>query len=251
VDGRLPSPGEPGVAAADATQRGRLRLGDTVTVEGASQPLRIVGFVDDARFQLLPTLWTTVDSWRTIRDQVRPERRSREATVQALPVRLAPGADPAQVARAIDATLGSTTTVPRDQAVLAIPGAAQMRATFAQIIVTTFLVAALVVALFFALLTVEKRTLLAMLKALGAANRRLAGGLLAQALLASAAGLVLGGLLAVALAALLPATFPVLLRAPTAVVLIAAALLTAATGVALSLRRVTRIDPALALGGIQ
>jgi putative ABC transport system permease protein len=247
VEGRLPATGDAGVAAADAAQRGRLHLGDAVTVEGADAPLRIVGFVDDARFQLLPTLWTTVDTWRTLRDQVQPERRAGETLVQALPVRLAPGADAEQVARRIDTAL-HTRTVSRDQAVLAIPGAAQMRTTFTQIIVTTLLVAALVVALFFALLTAEKRDLLATLKALGITGPRITGGLLVQALVATAGGLLAGAVLAGALAAALPATFPIVFRLSTAVVMVAGTLVTAVAGVAFSARRVTRIDPAEILG---
>jgi putative ABC transport system permease protein len=249
VAGRLPAAGERGVAAADATLRRRVRLGQPITVAGSGLPLRIVGFVDDARYQLQPTLWTTIQSWQAIRDQVRPERRTSQPTVQALPVRLAPGATPAKVARQIDTTLGTTRTVPRGRAVLAIPGAKQMRATFGQIITTTLLVAALVVALFFALLVVERRGLLAMLKALGASNRRLAGGLLVQALLATATGLAVGGLLAWAMTAMLPPTFPAVFRASTTVTLVAATLATGTVGAALSLRRVLRIDPAQALGG--
>jgi putative ABC transport system permease protein len=247
--GRLPAAGELGVAAADATLRRRVRLGQTITVAGSRRPLRIVGFVDDARYQLQPTLWTTIQSWQAIGDQVRPERRTSRPTVQALPVRLAPGATPAKVARQIDTTLGTTTTVPRGRAVLAIPGARQMRATFGQIITTTLLVAALVVALFFALLVVERRGLLAMLKALGASDRRLAGGLLVQALLATATGLAVGGLLAWAMTAMLPPSFPAVFRATTTAVLVAATLATGTAGAALSLRRVLRIDPAQALGG--
>ena len=249
ADGRLPAVGELGTAAADATLRHRLRLGQTITVAGSSLPLRIVGFVDDARYQLQPTLWTTIQSWQAIRDQVRPERHTRQPTVQALAVRLAAGAKPAEVARQIDHTLAITTTVPRERAVLAIPGAKQMRATFGQIITTTLLVAALVVALFFALLVVERRELLAILKALGASNARLAGGLLVQALLATAAGLATGGLLAWAMTAMLPPTFPAVFRATTTAVLVAATLATGVAGAALSFRRVLRIDPAQALGG--
>jgi hemin transport system permease protein len=249
VSGRLPAPGEPDVAVADATQAGTLRLGDRVTVEGSAHPLRVVGFVADARFQLLPTLWTSLGDWRTLRDRVQPELRTTDQRVQAVPVRVANGFDPTAVAHRIDAALGDTRTVTRDQAIGAIPGASQMRSTFTQIIVTTVGVAALVVALFFALITIERRTLLATLKALGSSGTRIVAGLQLQALLTSTAGLGLGALLAWSLTSMLPPTFPLIVSPTTAIAVTGAMLLTAAAGAGLSARRIARIDPAQALGG--
>jgi putative ABC transport system permease protein len=247
--GRLPAAGERGVAAADTTMRDKgVRLGSTVTV--ASVPLRVVGFVRDAQYLLQPTLWTPVEVWQDIRARIQPETGGDPGRVQALPVRLAPGASATAVQRRIDAALGDSTTITRDAAVLAIPGAAQMRSTFLQIIVTSFLVAGLVIALFFALVTLEKRDLLATLKALGASNGRLIRGLLAQALLVSGAGLLLGGLAARGITLLLPPSFPAVFRGQTTLTLILVTLLTATAGAALSFRRVARIDPASALGGV-
>jgi putative ABC transport system permease protein len=249
ASGRLPGPDEHGSAAADTTLRDKgVRIGDTITV--ASVPLRVVGFVNDAQYQLQQTLWTTVEDWQGVRARVQPETRTTDSRVQALPVRVAPGADPAAVARAIDATLGSSTTISRDDAVLAIPGAAQMRSTFTQIIGTSFLIGGLVIALFFALVTLEKRDLLATLKALGASNGRLIRGLLGQALLVSGSGLLLGGLTARAITLLLPPSFPAVFRGQTTLALIAVTLVTTMVGAALSFRRIARIDPATALGGI-
>lgn len=174
VDGRLPRPGEDGAAAADTRlRRDGVRLGTRLEVTGAADPVEVVGFVRDASYQLQPTLWTTVGGWRRLRSDARPETRGDTATVTALAVRVRPGADPAQVARRLDAATGVTDTRTRASTVLAIPGVAQQQSTLRSIIVASLLVAGLVVALFFALLTLEKRDLLAALKAVGASTRLL------------------------------------------------------------------------------
>ena len=54
---------------------------------------------------------------------------------------------------------------------------------FTSIIGTTFVVAGIVVALFFALLTIERAGLLGVLKAVGASSRTLVAGLTLQAVL--------------------------------------------------------------------
>jgi putative ABC transport system permease protein len=251
VEGRLPDDGPVREAVADVTLRQQgVEIGDTVLFSGSDAPLRIVGFAEDVSYQLQPTVWTSVDTWRTVRDQARPELAGEEATVQAFSVRLDEGADPEQVANRIDEALGGTTeTVTTQTAILSIPGVDQQRSTLNAIIGTSFGVAGLVIALFFALLTLEKRNLLAMLKALGASSTYLAGGVLAQAMVANVAGLLLGGALAWLLSLVLPDAIPALFRTQTTVVLVIATLVTGALGAALSFRRVTRIDPASALGG--
>jgi putative ABC transport system permease protein len=114
----------------------------------------------------------------------------------------------------------------------------------------TIVIAVVVVALFFALLTVERAGLYGVLKAIGAGSGTLFAGVLAQAvvvtLIAAAIGIVVS--LAVGLA-IPPGTVPFELS-PTRIATSVAYLLAAAVvGCVFSLRRVLRIDPASAIGG--
>ena len=251
TEGRTPRPGELFVATADASLKDKgIKIGDTITFSGTSRPITIVGFTSDSRYELQPTLWTTIDTWRSVRNQARPEFQGQQGDVQAFAVKLTPGASATKTAAAIDAALGGQTeTIGRAAAVLALPGVKQQRSTFNQIIYTTFIVAAIVIALFFALITLEKRTQLAILKAVGASSRYLATGILAQSLIISVMAVVIGIVLSRLLAAALPSSVPVTFRAATAITISVATIVTAALGAAFSFRRVTRIDPASALGG--
>jgi putative ABC transport system permease protein len=247
VEGRLPEPGEDGAAAVDQTLG--VAVGDRLRLDGSETPIEVVGLVSDTTYLLQGSVWTSLSTWREVRGDLRPETLGDDTSVTALAVRSADGADPEEVADRIGAQLDDVEAVASADAYLAIPGVAQQSSTLRSIIITALLVAGLVVALFFALLTLEKRGLLAMMKALGASGRYLAAGILVQAVVASVAGLILGGLLAYALSQALPPDIPTLFRRPTAVVVAGATLATAAVGAALSFRRVNRIDPASALGG--
>ena len=117
----------------------------------------------------------------------RPDEQLGDDVFQALVVRTAADADVAEVAAAIDAaTGGATESLTITEAIDAIPGVEQQRSTFNQIIGVTVAIAVVVVALFFALLTVERLGLYGVLKAIGARSRTLFAGLVVQAVVVTA-----------------------------------------------------------------
>jgi putative ABC transport system permease protein len=105
-----------------------------------------------------------------------------------------------------------------------------------------------VVSLFFVLLTLERTSLYGVLKAIGASSAQLFAGVVLQAVAVTAVALVLGIVVALGVAQLVPAEVPLRIEpgrvATTAGLMLAAAVV----GSAVSLRRVVRIDPASAIG---
>jgi len=107
-----------------------------------------------------------------------------------------------------------------------------------------------VVALFFALLTVERSALYGVLKAIGARSRTIFAGLALQAVVVTAIAAVIAGVLVVVIDLLIPPGAIPLSISPNRIAgSIALMLFAAVIGSAFSLRRVLRVDPASALGG--
>src|SRR5690606_31211454 len=156
--------------------------------------------------------------------------------------------DPEDLAARIDAATGATSTVDLDSLIDGQPSVAQQASTFQGIISVTFVVTLLVVALFFALLTLERTPLYAVLKALGGRSSDLVRGLTAQALGISAGALVVGVALALAAVALLPSDLPVRVTGGRLAIIALGTLATAVVGALFTLRRILRIDPADAIG---
>src|SRR5690606_31919780 len=129
-----------------------------------------------------------------------------------------------------------------------LPGVSQQRSTFNQIIGVTALVAVVVVALFFTLITVERTGLYGVLKAIGASSRTLFLGVAVQAAVLALVATALGVAASVTLAAVIPpGSIPFQVtwsRLVTSGVLM---LVAAVIGCVFSLRRVLRIDPAAAI----
>ncbi len=245
VEGVLPRADEDGTAAVDAALRDAgVTLGSQVSVGDVSAT--VVGFTADSEYQLQPTMWTTVDTWRSMRDAVRPELRGQADTINAVAVVTQPGADLGAIAAAVP----NTTALTAEETGLAIPGVEQQNSTLNSIIYTTLAVAGLVVALFFALLVLEKRELFAALKALGASTRRLGSGVILQALVASVLGVIIGSVVARLFDLIIPPEVPTLYRTETLITIAVFTVVAGVVGALFSLRRIAKIDPATAIGGV-
>jgi putative ABC transport system permease protein len=245
---RLPGPGE---AIADETLADRgVTTGMVLEIGPARSPVTVVGFVADSAYLGQAALWTEPSTWRTVLTANRPDQRLADDVFQSLQVRAEPGVDPVALAAAVDeATGGATVSLTVQLAADTLPGVREQRSTFNQIIGVTVVIAVVVVALFFALSTIERAGLYGVLKAVGARSSTLFGGLVTQAVVLTLLAGIVAGSLAVALdAAIPPGSVPLRISAGRLVTSLAYLVVAAVIGCAFSLRRVLRIDPASAIG---
>lgn len=245
--GTLPEPPPPGQAWADRRLESLgAQVGDTVLIGPAAIPLEIVGWVDDTNYLLQNGLWVEPDTWRSVQNANRPDAPVADGEFQALVVR-----DPSVVSVPfgdyVDGQTGRTETLTQDEAVQAIPGIPEQNATFTSIIGVTIFIAALVTALFFALLTIERQGLYAVLKAVGAPNRTILVGVVIQALVIALVAFALGALIAFGLSQILPPAVPAQFQLSRAITTFIAVLGAALVGSLVSFRRISRIAPAAAL----
>lgn len=247
----VPEPPLDGQGVADSRLEDQgVGKGDTILVGPAESPITIVGFVDDTSYLLQGSVWVNLTTWHAVQNANRPDAALADDTVQALVVKgdVVKGTD-GDLATAIDSrTGGATNTLTREETVLALPGVKQQGDTFDQIIYTTLVVVLAVVGLFFSLLTIERIGLYGVLKAIGASTRRLFAGVVIQAVIVAIVSFVIGSLLALAAAAALPAKVPLQLIPSRFVFTFVGLLAAAVLGSVISLRRVTRVDPASAIG---
>lgn len=242
LDGRWAEAGTFEVLIDEQTRRRGLDIGSIISINDGPD-LEVVGVADDAGFGFT-TAWIGHDIFSEARAEVRPELAQLAETSQALGVSTnGEGAVPA-----IEAIEGvEVATV--QEAIDALPAASQQKSTLDAIVYTTFVVAAIVVGLFFALITLEKRNEYAVLKAVGMSNWTLIGAIFTQAIVASVIGFALGLGLSRLAGIVIPDDIPALFLAPTAVTLLAITLVMGALGAVFSFGRVIKIDPASALGG--
>ena len=177
--------------------------GDVLNVGPGRSALKVVGFVDDTSYSGAGALWAAPATWRKVQNANRPASAVGPGVFQALVVET-DGSSAAVAGRIERATGGDVEAVSVADAANAIGGVEQQRSVFNQIIGVTVVIAAIVVALFFALLTVERIAMYGMLKAIGARSRTLFGGVVTQAALVALIAAVIGGGVAFLLDVVLP-----------------------------------------------
>jgi putative ABC transport system permease protein len=247
VPDRLPGAGE---AYADEVLRADgVEVGDTLLVGPARSEITVIGWVADTAYNGSGGLWAGLDTWHQVLTDNRPDAALADDVQQALVVR--GDTDTASLVAAIDAELGdSGFALSIDDSVQAIPGVKEQTNTFNQILGVTVVIALVVVALFFALITVERTSLYGVLKAIGARSGTIFLGLVAQAVTVTLVAAVAAGALVLVLDLLIPpGSIPLTISAGRIVISIVLMLIAAIAGSAFSLRRVLRVDPASALGG--
>jgi putative ABC transport system permease protein len=243
----VPDPPPAGHAWADERlQDAGVSIGDELLVGPARTPVIVDGWVEDTNYLLQGALWVTLDTWREVQNANRPDAFVADGVVQVLVVRGDTSA--AELATAIDTATGVTSTLTRDDAVFALPGVREQDSTFTAIIWSTLVVVLAVVGLFFSLLTLERTGLYGVLKAIGASTQRLFAGVVLQAVVVAVIAFVVGGILAFLADTALPSEIPLQLTVGRYVFTFVALVVAAVLGSAISLRRVTRIDPASAIG---
>jgi putative ABC transport system permease protein len=244
----VPAPPPPGTAWADRRLRDDgVREGDVLAVGPADVPVEVAGFVSDTSYLLQGALWVEPATWRRIQGSARPDAAVADGVFQALVVK-ADGVGARELARRIDrATRGATVSLTKDEAVRSLPGTQEQKAVFTALIGVTLFVAGLVSALFFILVTIERTSLYATLKAVGAASGRLVLGVVLQAVVVTAGAVVIGGAIALALREVIPDAIPVRFEVSRLVVSALLVVITGALGAGVSVRRIVRVDPATAI----
>ncbi|MFH8370559.1 ABC transporter permease [Streptomyces sp. NPDC018031] len=216
-----------------------VRAGDSFTLAG--RPLKVAAVRGDAFFSHTPVIWTSLDTWR----RTAPPTGTGDgptATVIALDT-----TSRAEVA-ATDRQAG-TRTVSTGDSLSAIGSYTAENGSLQLMRGSLFVICALVIGAFFSVWTIQRSGDIAVLKALGASTADLLKDALGQAVVLLAASTLIGTGIAAGLGALLSRSAVPFLLTPATVLLPAAVLIVLGVlGAALSVRRITSVDPLTALG---
>lgn len=213
--------------------------GDTLGLGGFR--VTVAAVAGDASYSHTPVVWTSLGDWQRIGDA------GERATVIALTTTA--GAD----LSAGDRAAGTSTLTLEDS--LAAIGSYQAENSSLQLMRGfLFVISALVVGAFFTVWTIQRSGDVAVLKALGASTPYLLKDALGQAVVVLAVGTGVGTALAVGAGALVGGdggAVPFVLDVPTVLVPAGVMIVLGALGAALSIRRITAVDPLTALGSVR
>ncbi|MET9394883.1 ABC transporter permease [Streptomyces sp. NPDC006624] len=213
--------------------------GDSLGLAG--RRLTVAAVSGDAHFSHTPVVWTALATWQRTAP---PTAAGDGPTATVIALNTTPEADP----EAVDRQIG-TRTVTTGDSLTAIGSYTSENGSLQLMRVFLFAISALVIGAFFTVWTIQRSGDVAVLKALGASTAGLLKDALGQALVLLTAGTLVGTAIATALGALAAGSaVPFLLTHATVLLPAASMILLGALGAALSVRRITSVDPLTALG---
>jgi putative ABC transport system permease protein len=239
TSGNLPS--APGEAAVDG---GSLAIGDTFTTTPGGTELTVVGLLRGAQFNAIPTAYVDLATYDELVTTANPGL----PFVPINAVAFDTDSDTAAVAQAITDQVPGAVGYTRQSAVDLIPGIESITQSFGILVGLTFIIGIVVIGFFFLILTVQKLRSFTLLRAVGASSGSLARSVALQIVLVVLAASVIAVLLTFLAVRGLNTGIPVQLNPSLVIGTVAAVLLFSLLAGALSIRRITKIDPATAVG---
>lgn len=218
--------------------------GQTVTLSG--EDLEVAAVVPDEYYSHMPAVWTDVETWRGIDPRVR-HAEGADAPIANV---VAAGATDEDALETTDEQAG-TVSSSLDDSMNAVGSFSSENSSLVAMQGFLYAISALVVGAFLTVWTIQRSGDVAILKALGGSTGYLLRDALAQALIVLTAGAALGGAAGVGVGALAAGVLPFSLTAGTTIGPVLALIVLGMLGAALAVRRVTSVDPLIALGGVR
>jgi len=235
-------------------ERDGVRIGDRITLDRVLTELKVVGITEERNIGHIPIVYAPLPKWQeaTYGPPGGPPPGEKLPSivfdfVSILALQLDEDVTPQQIAAA-DEEIG-TKTLDRRRFYEASTGYIEEVRTVQIIQLFLFVISAVVIGAFFAIWTIQRTREIGLVKALGASNGYLLRDALGQALLLIAAGVVIGlGAGLWAGQAFMESGRPFMFEADKLVQAMLMLTIAGLIGGALSIRRITRVDPIIALG---
>ncbi len=220
-----------------------VKVGDQLKLEAYNQTLTIVGFTKNQNYGHLPVIFTDILFWQSLKFAIQGSSGQVVNPANIIAVQMNE-ATSLQVAKNITGIEVAT----RQQALEGLPGYKEEFGSVIMILVFLFIIAAFILAAFFYTLTLQKNNQFGILKVLGATNRFLAKDLIGQVIILTLVGIIIGVLLSYGVVAIMPPAVPFALETTLVISYSGVLLVVALLGTLLSLWRIAKIDPLIAIG---
>lgn len=212
------------------------KIGDKVKLATNNEPLLIVGFTDNAKFNISPVLYTSMETFQTIRyganSSFQPKTTYNAIVTRGKVSQQPKGLQKLSISKFIDK----------------LPGYSAQVLTFGFMIGFLVVIAAVVIGIFIYVLTMQKIAIFGVMKAQGISSRFIANSVIAQTFILAVSGVTIGLLATIASALILPEGVPFQTNLLFFGVIALLMVLVAIIGALFSVRTIVKIDPLRAIG---
>ncbi|MCI5775282.1 MAG: ABC transporter permease [Aerococcus sp.] len=224
-------------AVVDESMRAEhgFEIGDHLKMSNTAVELEIVGFTDNAKFSVAPVAYISIPTYQQIRFEHKDD--SENGPISAVVVR-----------GSVKGTGDDVDTVPISDFIQSLPGYSAQNMTFGFMIGFLVVIVAIVISIFIYVLTIQKMDIFGVMKAQGISTWYISKSVVAQTFILVVVGVVLGLVLTLGTALILPAAVPFYLNLWFALAVSVIMIIFAIIGALFSVRAVVKVDPLDAIG---
>ncbi|MGX6961641.1 ABC transporter permease [Vagococcus xieshaowenii] len=223
------------------------KLGDEIKISGSDTHFNIVGFVEKNTFNHLPTVWLPLATWQEMRYAAPGSDDGKKNPVNTVVLKT----NETFNADKLSKELSDLQVATRKEAVASMPGYKEENGTIMLMLAFLVAISAVIIGVFFYVLTMQKIPQFGVMKAIGASNGFISKMVIGQVTIITLIGIILGALATYGIAAILPEGMPFALDNKT--VLLYGLLLFAISLIStlFSVRQIVKVDPLIALGRVE
>ena len=229
--------GTAGLVLSDEFRSTGVEVGDELTIVGVDTRLPVVGFTYAGSYGHVDIAFTSLQTWQSLVFGDNAKGRFSAIAVRS---------EDDQAFAAIDKEAG-TDTETKVAAYAGSPGYSAESATMTLIRGFLLVISALIVGAFFTVWTIQRSRQIGLLKALGASNAYVLRDALGQLAIVLVSAVVVGAAVALGLGALVPSAVPFSLQASPVITSVVTLVVLGMAGSLVAVRRITSVDPVVAL----
>lgn len=232
--------GSDGIVLSDEFRADGVEVGDRITMVGPDVELEVLGFTYSGSYGHVPISFTSLQTWQQLVYGDNAKGRFSAIAIKGDSSRFA----------AIDQK-AATATETKQHAYAGSPGYAAETATMTLIRAFLLVISALVVGAFFTVWTVQRTRQIGLLKALGASNAYVLRDAMGQLAIVLVAATAVGAVLAISMGLLVGDSVPFSLSAGPVITANLVLVVLGLLGSLVAIRRITTVEPIIALGSDQ
>lgn len=221
-----------------------ITLGSTIVDQASGMSWKVSGIVDDSSYSHTPVVYINNLDWQEMKQGARQEKTD----LQSMPYNVVALSASSAQADEITAKLDNVEVITQKQAISSVPGYSAEQNSLMMMIVFLFVIAGVVLAVFFYVITIQKTSQFGILKAMGTKMSYLAWSVVGQVMILSVASLVISLLLTFGINKGLPDSMPFQLESSTIILTSVLFIGMSLLGSLISVARVAKVDALEAIG---
>jgi len=221
----------------DSFKEQNIVIGDVVEDSVTGLSLTVVGFIQDEIYGHSPVGFIGTDTFTALNLEV---NSSYTEKYNAIAVQ---GSDIEKI------NVNGLEVIDKATVINNLPGYSAEQLTIKMILWVLVIISAAVLGVFFYVITIQKKKQFGVLKAIGMKMSELTRYIMSQVLIISVIGMVIGNLIAIGMAYMLPSSMPFALKIPMVVIISVVFVVISLLTSLVSVRKVAKVDPIVIIGG--